>query len=116
MFNNQITDSRTESQAGSRLSQEKLLMTFTFTTAAAPQGGGSLFLFNHAANSNNLYFVLPFATSGFQMKWRENEENRCRLLFGLTGEIHFSVQILNLRCQAELEKVQAACDDIQGAD
>lgn len=34
VFNNQITDSRTESQAGSRVSQEKLLMTLTFTTAA----------------------------------------------------------------------------------
>lgn len=34
----------------------------------------------------------------------------------LTSEIYFSIQILNLRCQAELEKVQAMYDDIHEAD
>lgn len=46
----------------------------------------------------------------------KNEENRRRLVFGLTGEIHFSIQVLNLRCQAELEKVQATYDDVNPAE
>lgn len=37
-------------------------------------------------------------------------------MFGLTGEIHFSIQILDLRRQAQLEKVQAVHDDTAPAD
>lgn len=55
-----------QSQAGSQLSQEKLLMTFTFTTAA---GGGKLLFPFKARRQTQTIYTLCYLLQHLDLKW-----------------------------------------------